>query len=62
MQYRCYFFGANGQLVGAETIVKENDVEATLEAQRRFVERVYVAGYELRQEGRAVDIREVKAS
>ena len=61
MQYRCYFFGANGQLVGAETIVQENDNEARAAARKLFAQRAHATAYELRHNRRAVETQEIKA-
>ncbi|HLI21349.1 MAG TPA: hypothetical protein VKV32_09555 [Stellaceae bacterium] len=62
MQYRCYFFGANGQLLGAETIIQESELEARAAARRLFAQRAHAIGYELRQGGRAVEIYDVKTA
>jgi hypothetical protein len=62
MQYRCYFFGANGQLVGAETIVRDNDIEAQVTARQLFGQRAFAVGYDLRQGRRSVEAQEAKAS
>ncbi|HVA15587.1 MAG TPA: hypothetical protein VNF99_20235 [Stellaceae bacterium] len=61
-QYRCYFFGANGQLVGADTIVEDSDPQAQLVAQRLFAQRAYAVGFDLRQGNRSVAAQEAKAS
>lgn len=55
MQYRCYFFGANGQLLGAETVSQENDFEARATARRLFTQRAHAVGYELRQGRRSIE-------
>lgn len=62
MQYRCYFFGANGQLVGAETIVQESETEARILARRLFAQRAHATGYDLRHDNRSVEAHDVKAS
>lgn len=62
MHYRCYFFGANGQLVGADTIVQDNESEARTAARRLFAQRAHATGYELRQGNRPIDAQSVKAS
>lgn len=54
-RYRCYFFGSHGQLVGAETILEENDAEATRVARRLYAQRAHAAGFDLRQGKRLVD-------
>lgn len=59
MQYRCYFFGANGQLVGADTIVQENDNEARIAARKLFAQRAHATGYELRHNRRSVETQEL---
>jgi hypothetical protein len=61
-KYRCYFFGANGQLVGAETIVQDNDDEARKEAMKLFAQRAYAAGFDLRLDSHSVAMQEVRAS
>jgi hypothetical protein len=62
MQYRCYFFGANGQLVGADTIHQEGDADARSAAWKLFAQRAHAVGYELRQGRRCVDAKEVPAA
>jgi hypothetical protein len=59
MQYRCYFFGANGQLVGAETIVQESEAEACIVARRLFAQRAHATGYDLRQGKRSIEAHDV---
>lgn len=61
-EYRCYFLGSNGQLVGAETIVSGDDREAVNEARERLARRVYAEDFELRQGSRPVSVHETKAS
>ncbi len=61
-QYRCYFFGSNGQLVGADTIVEDGDTQAQIVARRLFAQRAFAAGFELRQAKRLVEAREAQAS
>ena len=58
MQYRCYFFGTNGQLVGAETIIMDSESEALAAARKPFAQRAHAAGYELRQGKRSIEARE----
>lgn len=58
MQYRCYFFGASGQLVGADTIVQDNDSDALAAARKLFAQRAHATGYELRQGKRPVAAQE----
>ncbi|HEY3919654.1 MAG TPA: hypothetical protein VGL83_17830 [Stellaceae bacterium] len=62
MQYRCYFFGADGQLVGADTIVQENDGDACAAARKLFAQRAHATAYELRHNRRSVETREIKAT
>jgi hypothetical protein len=62
MQYRCYFFGANGQLVGADTILQDSDAEARAAARKLFVQRAHAVGYELRQGRRSVEAKEAGTS
>ena len=59
MQYRCYFFGANGQLVGAQTIIQEGEVEACNMARRLFAQRAYATGYDLREGKRSIETYDV---
>lgn len=54
MQYRCYFFGADGQLLGAETVSHESEFEACTTAKRLFAQRAHAVGYELRQGRRSI--------
>lgn len=58
MQYRCYFFGASGQLVGADTIVQDSDGDALAAARKLFAQRAHSTGYELRQGTRSVAAQE----
>ena len=60
MQYRCYFFGANGQLVGADTITQESDTEARATAWNLCAQRAYAVAYDLRQGRRSVETKEVR--
>ena len=59
MQYRCYYFGANGQLVGADTIVQDSDSDALAAARKLFAQRAHATGYDLRQGTRSVDVQEL---
>ena len=61
-RYRCYFFGGNGQLVGAETIFSDSDNEARDAARRWFASRAYATSFELRDGSRLVDAQEARAS
>jgi len=58
MRYRCYFFGASGQLVGADTIVQDSDREALAAARKLFAQRAHATGYDLRQGARSVAAQE----
>ncbi len=58
MHYRCYFFGTNGQLVGAETIIRDSESEALAAARRAFAQRAHATGYELRQGKRSIEAME----
>jgi len=58
MHYRCYFFGAHGQLVGAETIEHESETEALAAARKAFAQRAHATGYELRQGKRTIEARD----
>jgi hypothetical protein len=59
MQYRCYFFGASGQLVGADTIMQDSDSDALAAARRLFVQRAHATGYDLRQGARSIAVQEL---
>ena len=59
MQYRCYFFGTNGQLVGAETIIQDSEAEALAAARRAFAQRAHAVAYELRHGKRVIEAKEV---
>ena len=61
-QYRCYLLGSNGQLVGAETIFREDDSEALEEARQILARRVYATGFELRLNNHLIASQEIKAS
>lgn len=61
-QYRCYFLGADDQLVGAETLQCEGDDEATAQARRTFAEKAYAKGFELLEGERRVAVLEVAHS
>jgi hypothetical protein len=55
MQYRCYYFGARGQLLGADTIIQESDGEALVAARKLFAQHAHAVGYELRQGTRSIE-------
>lgn len=59
MRYRCYFFGASGQLVGADTIVVECDSDALAAARKLFAQRAHATGYDLRQGTRSIAAQEL---
>ena len=59
MQYRCYYFGASGQLLGADTIVQESDGDALAAARKLFAQHAHAVGYELRQGTRPVAAQEL---
>ncbi|HXR87491.1 MAG TPA: hypothetical protein VN728_10985 [Stellaceae bacterium] len=59
MQYRCYFFGAHGQLVGADTIIENSDNEALAAARKLFGQRAHATGYELQQGTRPIAAQEI---
>jgi len=61
-RYRCYFLGENGQLVGAETIARENDEDAVAAARAQLAARAYAVGFELRQGSHLVSSEEIKVS
>jgi hypothetical protein len=61
-QYRCYFLGSDGQLVGAETIQCNGDDEAVERARRTFATKVYAKGFELLEGDRRVTVLEVTES
>jgi len=61
-QYRCYFIGSGGQLVGAETIVSESDRDAVAKADRLYAGKAFASGYELRLGEREVAREETKVS
>jgi hypothetical protein len=58
MQYRCYFFGASGQLVGADTIIQDCDNDALAAARKLFAQRAHATGYDLRQGTRSIAAQE----
>lgn len=62
MQYRCYFFGAHGQLLGAETISQESEFEARAVGRRLFAQRAHATGYELRLGNRPIDAQKAKTT
>lgn len=59
MQYRCYYFGERGQLVGADTIVQDSDRDALAAARKLFAQRAHATGYDLRQGTRSVEAQEL---
>ena len=59
MQYRCYYFGARGQLLGADTIHQDNDSDALVAARKLFVQHGHAVGYDLRQGRRSVEAVEI---
>lgn len=61
-QYRCYFLGTNGQLVGAETIECRSDDEAVASARTLLARKPYASGFELRLGDHCVSSHETIAS
>lgn len=61
-QYRCYFLGADDQLMGAETIQCAGDEEAMTLARRTLALKAYARGFELREGERRVAVVEVSHS
>lgn len=61
-RYRCYFFGADGRLVGADTIESDDDKEAVARASEEFFQRAYARGFEVWHDDRAVHVRRAEAS
>jgi hypothetical protein len=59
MQYRCYYFGASGQLLGADTIIQESDGDAVAAARKLFAQHGHAIAYDLRLGGRSVEAKEV---
>jgi hypothetical protein len=59
MHYRCYFFGASGQLLGADTIMQNTDSEALAAARKLFAQRAHATAYDLRQGTRSVAAQEI---
>ncbi len=59
MQYRCYYVGASGQLLGADTIVQDNDSDARVAARKLFAQHAHAIGYELRQGTRSIEAQEI---
>ena len=59
MQYRCYYFGTSGQLLGADTIIQDGDGDALIAARRLFAQHAHATGYELRQGTRSVATQEL---
>ena len=58
-QYRCYFFGNHGQLVGAETIIQDSDDEARKAALKLYAQRAYAVGFDLRLDHRSIAAQSV---
>lgn len=61
-RYRCYFIGSNGQLVGAETIVSDNDSDAIAIANRLYAAKAFANGFELWLGEHQVSREAIKAS
>jgi hypothetical protein len=59
MQYRCYYFGASGQLLGADTIIEDSDGDALVAARKLFVQHGHAVAYDLRQGSRSVKAEEI---
>jgi hypothetical protein len=59
MQYRCYYFGASGQLLGADTIIQESDSDALVAARKLFAQHGHATAYDLRQGARSVEAWEL---
>lgn len=59
MQYRCYYFGASGQLLGADTIAQDNDGDAVAAARKLFAQHGHAIAYDLRQGSRSVEAKEI---
>jgi hypothetical protein len=59
MQYRCYYFGAGGQLLGADTITQDSDGDALVAARKLFAQHAHAVGYELREGTRSVEAKEI---
>jgi hypothetical protein len=59
MQYRCYYFGASGQLLGADTIIQDSDGDALVAARKLFAQHAHATGYDLRQGTRSVAAQEL---
>jgi hypothetical protein len=59
MQYRCYYFGANGQLLGADTIDQDSDRDAVAAARKLFAQHGHAIGYDLRQGSRSIEANEI---
>lgn len=60
-QYRCYFFGSNGQLVGADTIIEDSDAQAVIVARQLYTQRAFATGFDLREGSRSVDAHNIQA-
>ncbi len=61
-QYRCYFLGSEGQLVGAETLHCDDDDEAVALARKSFADKVYARGFELLEGDRRITVLEITES
>jgi hypothetical protein len=59
MQYRCYYLGASGQLLGADTIIQDSDNDALVAARKLFAQHGHAIGYDLRQGARSVEAKEL---
>ena len=59
MQYRCYYFGASGQLVGADTIVQDSDSDALAAARKLFAQHAHATAFDLWQGRRPVAAQEL---
>lgn len=59
MQYRCYYFGANDQLLGADTIAQDNDGDAVAVARKLFAQHGHAIAYDLRLGKRSVEAKEL---
>jgi hypothetical protein len=57
--YRCYYFGARGQLLGADTIAQDNDRDAVAAARNLFAQHAHAIAYDLRQGSRSVEAKEI---
>jgi hypothetical protein len=59
MQYRCYYFGAKGQLLGADTIIQESDRDAVTAARKLFAQHGHAVAYDLRLGDRSVEAKQI---